>query len=1778
MIEENQDFIVKSFDSLKKLSNTDDNDDDDDYDTLDAPKKADLTTIIDEVKKDKDGFVIPRDFPPKSITETSEDSKKDKVEIKKRKDTPLAAMLPSKYENLDVTQLFPNFRYDQVLRFSRLFGPGKLSSMPQIWKNVKNKRKNRVPIDNNLNGSQSTLLKEFKLNVCEPEDISAELIEEDDAIKLVRNSFIDLENLRKELSQEEDNKNGAEWRHGPASFWYDRLNVPENGQNFNYGFKLKNESGEEKSLDDINSSTNENDDIFNLVTQYPWENEIIWNADEVRQKILSKLNEKHSAAGWLPSGHNRTATAFTQQNRVSKTPKSTMPMTNFKKNDKKNLDALNLNIENAQDETWYSIFPIENEELVYGFWEDDVIWDAEAMDKIPIPQLLVLDRNDENIIFEVPIDEEQNETKANVPAKEKKEGIRKSRLLLGKAGVIAEPEINLPPSPPSTDKDPFNISNDEFYSQRTTTDAQLKSNVGSNLIQHSIPALELRQPFFPTFLSYQRLRAFHRPALKRFSHGALADALPHGVNPLVKHIKRKAKQREQERLASGGGEMFFMRTPEDLTGKDGDLILTEYSEEHPPLVMQIGMASKIKNYYKRRMGKDIGAPQYKFGETIYYLTSPFLGNLPHGQSIQAFENNLFRAPMYEHSLPESDFLVIRTRDNYYIREVEKIFTLGQELPLFEVPGPNSKKANNFMRDFLQVFIFRLFWKSTDTPKRIKMEDIKKAFPSHSESSIRKRLKQCADFKRTGMDSNWWVLKSDFRLPSEDEIRAMVSPESCCAYYSMLAAEQRLKDAGYGEKLMFAPDDAEDEDMQLKMEDEVKAAPWNTTRAFISAMKGKCLLQLTGVADPTGCGEGFSYVRIPNKPQQSKEETQKEVMPKKTVTGTDADLRRLSLNSAKQLLRKFGVPDDEIKKLSRWEVIDVVRTLSTKQVKQSGDGPEDDAMSKFARGNRFSIAEHQERYKEECQRIFELQNRVLASTEDLSTDEDESEEEEDSEIEELGKNIESMLANKKTINQISQDKEEEERRELKKLFLREDSNLGDSVANKKRKEFQKDDKTDDSLNMSSSHGRILKIYRTYTDSDNKEFVRIETVRKPAVIDTYVRIRTTKDENFIKQFASALDDQQKEERRKEKRRQQEQVRRQKRIQEKEKLANSFRLQYGLPIPSSSSSSAAANIGGNTSPFSFNKTIENACGVSETPKSPLNANPLSITISMNTNDSQSEQSTPTSIKELKNKKIRKEKESNSKVKCGACGGVGHTRSNRICPMFKEDILNEDNLVQLEDMKLVVSKSLIKHHEQQKSKAIKLKISKDLLNLKRKRKTQSSKDDCEYLQRPDYRSSQRRRTDPLVSLSDIFEEIHNEMRSMSDTEAFHLPVNSKNVPDYYTIIKQPMDLQTLRKNIRSKKYKNREDFMQDVNLIWKNSEIYNGPNHLITSYAKKMTENCFAKIVEKEEEIIKLEKIINPLLDEDQTAFSYILKTIVTDKLKTIPDSWHFHKPVNKKTFKNYYDVITEPMDLETLETNSHNHKYQTIESFLCDVEKILENSIKFNGSESNVTKKAYELFNVARNELIQYESQLLALERAILNTNRMEIEDHDEESNSVDEGEPPIKQRLIDYDNMDIDEEKSMSLSIYQQYQENETDIVADDLQITPQNSGDESDDEDDGGVGDANDQNDDEAAQSSWPNEIIRNNEEQYQRSLMELKDEENFDENYDPSEFLLQSSFAQQSNFIQKQQQMVLESQQQNIDEESTEQVDVSQDLDISDSDEEQNENERDEEDNDALWF
>uniref|UniRef100_A0A8C7KYQ0 Transcription initiation factor TFIID subunit n=1 Tax=Oncorhynchus kisutch TaxID=8019 RepID=A0A8C7KYQ0_ONCKI len=1380
-----------------------------------------------------------------------------------------------------VTQLFPEFRPGRVLRFLRLFGPGK--NMPSVWRSARRKRKRKhrdpqpgtpppegaEPMEQQGPEKKSGWDYEYA-----PPPPPEQCLSDDEITMMapIESKFSQTSGDGDKVT--ESRPKVAEWRYGPAQLWYDMMGVPDDGSGFHYGFKLKEEEDDEqekRERPEPPPPLQHPKELFLMVTQLQWEDDIIWNGEDVKHK--GTKTQRASLAGWLPSSMTRNANAYNAQQGERPT--------------------------HSKDAPWFSIFPIDNEELVYGRWEDNIIWDDQAMDRMLSPPVLTLDPNDENIILEIP-DEKESERMSHSPSKENKKesSLKKSRILLGKTGVIKdEPQQNM--SQPEV-KDPWNLSNDEFYYPKQQG---LRGTFGGNIIQHSIPAVELRQPFFPTHMGPMKLRGFHRPSLKKYSFGTLSQPGPHAAQPLLKQIKKKAKMREQERQASGGGDMFFMRTAQDLTGKDGDLILAEYSEEYPPLIMQVGMATKIKNYYKRKPGKDPGAPDCKYGETVYCHTSPFLGSLHPGQLLPAFENNLFRAPIYLHKMPETDFLVLRTRQGYFIRELVDIFVVGQQCPLYEVPGPNSKRANTHIRDFLQVFIYRLFWKSKDRPRRIRMEDIKKAFPSHSESSIRKRLKLCADFKRTGMDSNWWVLKPDFRLPTEEEIRAMVSPEQCCAYYSMLVAEQRLKDAGYGEKSFFAPEEENEEDFQMKIDDEVRTAPWNTTRAFIAAMKGKCLLEVMGVADPTGCGEGFSYVKVPNKPTQQKAQDDREPQPaKKTVTGTDADLRRLSLKNAKQLLRKFGVPEEEIKKLSRWEVIDVVRTMSTEQAR-SGEGP----MSKFARGSRFSVAEHQERYKEECQRIFDLQNKVLDSTEVLSTDTGSSSAE-DSDFEEMGKNIENMLQNKKTSSQLSREKEEQERKELQRMLMGEESD------HKGRSHKDDDTSSVTSLN-SSATGRRLKIYRTFRDEDGKEYVRCETVRKPSVIDAYTRIRTTKDDEFIRKFA-VFDEQHREEMRKERRRIQEQLRRLKRNQEKDRFK-------GPP-------------------------------------------------------------------EKKAKKIKERPD--LKLKCGACGAIGHMRTNKFCPLYyqtnappsnpvamteeqeeelEKTVIHNDNeeLIKVEGTKIVLGKQLIESADEVRRKSLVLKFPKQHLPPKKKRRVGTTVH-CDYLNRP-HKSIHRRRTDPMVTLSSVLESVINDMRDHPNTYPFHTPVNAKVVKDYYKVIPRPMDLQTLRENVRKRVYPSREEFRENVELIIKNSRmtvILDSVGHFLCP-------------VQKEDRLVRLEKAINPLLDDDdQVAFSFILDNIVTQKMMAVPDSWPFHHPVNKKFVPDYYKVIVQPMDLENVRKNISKHKYQNRDVFLFDVSLVHTNSVKYNGPDSPYTKTALEIVNVCKQTLAEYDEHLTQLEKDI------------------------------------------------------------------------------------------------------------------------------------------------------------------------------------------------------
>jgi Protein of unknown function (DUF3591) len=89
-------------------------------------------------------------------------------------------------------------------------------------------------------------------------------------------------------------------------------------------------------------------------------------------------------------------------------------------------------------------------------------------------------------------------------------------------------------------------------------------------------------------------------------------------------------------------------------------------------------------------------------------------------------------------------------------------------------------------------------------------------------------------------------------------------------------------------------------------EELQLAPWHLTGEFIDVHKkgeGTAMMKLTGLGDPSGKGEGFSFLReADTKPSKSVGNTALNDQVKK-ITGTEDDLRKLTMKQSKSKHRR-----------------------------------------------------------------------------------------------------------------------------------------------------------------------------------------------------------------------------------------------------------------------------------------------------------------------------------------------------------------------------------------------------------------------------------------------------------------------------------------------------------------------------------------------------------------------------------------------------------------------------------------------------------------------------------------------------------------------------------------------------------------------------------------------------------------------------------------------------------------------------------------------------------
>ncbi|KAF1946643.1 transcriptional activator spt7 [Clathrospora elynae] len=90
--------------------------------------------------------------------------------------------------------------------------------------------------------------------------------------------------------------------------------------------------------------------------------------------------------------------------------------------------------------------------------------------------------------------------------------------------------------------------------------------------------------------------------------------------------------------------------------------------------------------------------------------------------------------------------------------------------------------------------------------------------------------------------------------------------------------------------------------------------------------------------------------------------------------------------------------------------------------------------------------------------------------------------------------------------------------------------------------------------------------------------------------------------------------------------------------------------------------------------------------------------------------------------------------------------------------------------------------------------------------------------------------------------EKVLMELKANEHAHPFLQRVNKREAPDYYNVIKHPMDIGSMLKKLKQLQYKSKKEFVEDLMLIWSNCLKYNAdPSHFLRKKAlhmKKETE----------------------------------------------------------------------------------------------------------------------------------------------------------------------------------------------------------------------------------------------------------------------------------------------------------------------------------------------------
>lgn len=243
--------------------------------------------------------------------------------------------------------------------------------------------------------------------------------------------------------------------------------------------------------------------------------------------------------------------------------------------------------------------------------------------------------------------------------------------------------------------------------------------------------------------------------------------------------------------------------------------------------------------------------------------------------------------------------------------------------------------------------------------------------------------------------------------------------------------------------------------------------------------------------------------------------------------------------------------------------------------------------------------------------------------------------------------------------------------------------------------------------------------------------------------------------------------------------------------------------------------------------------------------------------------------------------------------------------------------------------------------------------------------------------------------------------------SELFQKLPSKVQYPDYYAIIKEPIDLKTIAQRIQNGSYKSIHAMAKDIDLLAKNAKTYNEPGSQVFKDANSIKKIFYMKKAEIEHHEMtksslrisnkravqggRLSAITMALqygseseedaalaaarYEEGESEAESITSFMdVSNPFHQLYDTVRscrnhqgqliaepfFHLP-SKKKYPDYYQQIKMPISLQQIRTKLKNQEYETLDHLECDLNLMFENAKRYNVPNSAIYKRVLKLQQV-------------------------------------------------------------------------------------------------------------------------------------------------------------------------------------------------------------------------